>query len=100
MIQRWQLNRRRNVGVHLTEEYREQVGRRLAAAYSMTTTADAKRALEKLHRQLQELNPAAARSLAEGNFLRIKGYRDLPKLLACSTTSRLLPRRSSASPLN
>ena len=38
----------------------------MATAYAMRSTADAKRALEKLHRELQELNPSAARSLAEG----------------------------------
>ena len=32
----------------------------------MTEYADAKRALERLHRELMELNPSAARSLGEG----------------------------------
>jgi hypothetical protein len=32
----------------------------------MTEYADAKRALERLHRELMELNPSAARSLEEG----------------------------------
>jgi hypothetical protein len=31
----------------------------------MTEHADAKRALERLHRELMELNPSAARSLEE-----------------------------------
>ena len=34
--------------------------------YAMTEYADAKRALERLHRELIELNPSAARSLEEG----------------------------------
>src|SRR5260370_16286361 len=32
----------------------------------MTEYADAKRALDRLHRELMELNPSAARSLEEG----------------------------------
>ena len=51
---------------HVSEEYRGDVDRRLAAAYRMTSTPTARRALEQLHRELQELNPSAARSLAEG----------------------------------
>ena len=66
LIQRCQLHKRRNVVGHLSEEYREDVDRRLAAAYRMTSTPAAQRELEQLHRELQELNPSAARSLAEG----------------------------------
>ena len=66
LIQRCQLHKRRNVTGHLNEEHREQVDRRLATAYALTLTSDAKRELEQLHRELQELNPSAARSLAEG----------------------------------
>lgn len=158
LIQRCQLHKRRNVLAHLTEEYREQVDRKLAAAYAMTSTADAQRALEKLHRELQELNPSAARSLeegleetltvnrlppegwlrrmlattnplestfsvvetvcrrvkcwqrsdqlqrwvgsalwvAEGNYRRIRGYRDLPKLLAALEKLRPQPPAAAA----
>lgn len=66
LVQRCQLHKRRNVVGHLTEEYREEVDRKPAAARAMSAAADAKRALEKLHRELRELNPSAARSLAEG----------------------------------
>ena len=66
LIQRCQLHKRRNVVAHLPEEYRESVDRKLANAYAMVSTADAQRALEKLHRELMELNPSAARSLREG----------------------------------
>jgi len=158
LLQRCQLHKRRNVVAHLTEQYREDVDRKMAAAYSMTSTADARRALEKLHRELQELNPSAARSLAEGldetltvnrlplegwlrrmlattnpiestfsvvetvcrrvkcwrrgdhlerwvgsalwvaegNFRRIKGYRDLPKLLAALENLRPCPPAAQA----
>ena len=158
LIQRCQLHKRRNVVAHLTEEYRGDVDRKMQAAYAMRSTADAQRALEKLHRELQELNPSAARSLvegldetltvnrlplegwlrrmlattnpiestfsvvetvcrrvkcwqrgdhlerwvgsalwvAEGNFRRIKGYRDLPKLLAALEKLRPQPPESQA----
>jgi len=66
LIQRCQIHKRRNVTGHLTEEYRDEVDHKLAAAYSTSSTVDAKRALERLHRELQELNPSAVRSLEEG----------------------------------
>ena len=40
--------------------------RKLQNAYAMTEYADAKRALDRLHRELMDLNPSAARSLEEG----------------------------------
>ena len=87
LIQRCQLHKRRNVVAHLTEEYRGDVDRKMQAAYAMRSTADAQRALEKLHRELQELNPSAARSLAEGldetltvNRLPLEGW--LRRMLA------------------
>ena len=66
LLQRCQLHKRCNVTGHLTEDYRESIDRKMANAYAMTDYQDAKRALEKLHRQLMELNPSAARSLEEG----------------------------------
>ncbi len=66
LIQRCQLHKRRNVTGHLPEDYREAVDRKMTNAYAMSNYADAKRALEKLHRELMELNPSAARSLDEG----------------------------------
>ena len=65
-IQRCQIHKRRNVLDHLPEEHRQTVKRKLQNAYAMTEYAEAKRALEKLHRELMDLNPSAARSLAEG----------------------------------
>jgi len=158
LIQRCQLHKRRNVVGHLRQEDREDVDRRLAAAYRMTSTPAARRALDQLHRELQELNPSAARSLAEGleetltvnrlplegwlrqmlattnpiestfsvvgtvcrrvkcwrrgdhlerwvgsalwvaegNFRRIKGYRNLPKLLAALENLRPRPPAGQA----
>lgn len=66
LLQRCQLHKRRNVVGHLSQEYGKEVDRRLAAAYRMTSTPAARRELEQLHRELQEVNPSAARSLAEG----------------------------------
>jgi transposase-like protein len=66
LIQRCQVHKRRNVIDHLPEEHKPSVKKKLQNAYAMTEYADAKRALERLHRELMELNPSAARSLEEG----------------------------------
>ncbi|MGA8733071.1 MAG: transposase [Terriglobales bacterium] len=66
MIQRCQVHKRRNVIDHLPEEHKPSVKKKLQNAYAMTEYADAKRALERLHRELMELNPSAARSLEGG----------------------------------
>lgn len=66
LIQRCQVHKRRNVIDHLPEEHKPAVKKKLQNAYAMTEHADAKRALERLHRELMELNPSAARSLEEG----------------------------------
>lgn len=65
-IQRCQVHKRRNVLDHLPQEHRQAVQRKLQNAYGMAEYAEAKRALEKLHRELMDLNPSAARSLGEG----------------------------------
>jgi transposase-like protein len=65
-IQRCQVHKRRNVVDHLPEEHKSAVQKKLQNAYALTEYADAKRALERLHRELMELNPSAARSLEEG----------------------------------
>jgi len=65
-IQRCQVHKRRNVLEHLPEQHRPAVKRKLQNAYAMAEYADAKRALEKLPRELMDLNPSAARSLGEG----------------------------------
>ena len=66
LIQRCQIHKRRNVLDHLPEEHRPAVKKALQNAYAMTEYADAKRGLERLHRELMDLNPSAARSLEEG----------------------------------
>jgi putative transposase len=65
-IQRCQVHKKRNVVDHLPDEHKADVRRKMQNAYAMAEYADAKRALEQLHRQLMDLNPSAARSLEEG----------------------------------
>ena len=65
-IQRCQVHKKRNVVDHLPDELKADVKRKLQSAYAMAEYADAKRALERLHRELMDLNPSAARSLEEG----------------------------------
>lgn len=65
-VQRCQLHKRRNVKEHLPEHCRGEYDRRLRNAYAMTGYPEAKQALERLWRQLCDINPSAARSLEEG----------------------------------
>ncbi len=65
-VQRCQLHKRRNVKDHLPEGCRANYDRQLRNAYAMSRYEDAKAALEKLFRQLERINPSAARSLEEG----------------------------------
>src|SRR3989441_2840457 len=65
-IQRCQVHKRRNVLDHLTDEQKPGVAKKLNAAYALEDYAAAKQALNSLHRELMDLNPSAARSLAEG----------------------------------
>ena len=66
LIQRCQVHKRRNVLDHLPEDQRPFVARQLNAAYAMDDYAPAKQALDRLRRELMDVNPSAARSLAEG----------------------------------
>jgi len=65
-IQRCQVHKRRNVLDHLADEQKPLVARKLNAAYALEDYVAAKQALNELHRELMDLNPSAARSLAEG----------------------------------
>jgi putative transposase len=65
-IQRCQVHKKRNVVDHLPDEYKADVRKKMQNAYAMAEYAEAKRALDQLHRELMELNPSAARSLEEG----------------------------------
>jgi transposase-like protein len=66
LIQRCQVHKKRNVVDHLPDEHKGDVKRKMQNAYAMADYQDAKRALERLHRELMDLNPSAARSLEEG----------------------------------
>src|SRR6266571_72421 len=66
LIQRCQVHKRRNVLDHLPEDQKPLVAQKLNAAYAMENYDAAKLALTKLHRELMDFNPSAARSLAEG----------------------------------
>ena len=66
LIQRCQVHKRRNVLDHLSEDQKPLVAQKLNAAYAAEDYDAAKLALNKLHRELMDLNPSAARSLAEG----------------------------------
>jgi len=65
-VQRCQWHKRCNVRDHLPEGCRGDYDRQLRNAYAMTRYEDAKAALEKIFRQLERINPSAARSLEEG----------------------------------
>jgi transposase-like protein len=65
-VQRCQLHKIRNVVDHLPENCRTDWRQRMRAAYNMTHYDEAKGALQKLWRQLVDINPSAARSLEEG----------------------------------
>ena len=66
VVQRCQVHKRRNVLDQLPEEYQPGIERKLIAAYAMTAEADARRALDQIHGELERINPSAARSLEEG----------------------------------
>src|SRR5262249_25428816 len=65
-IQRCQVHKRRNVLDQLPEEYQPGIERKLLAAYGLLDYVEAKKALEQIHRELDRINPSAARSLEEG----------------------------------
>jgi transposase-like protein len=65
-IQRCQVHKRRNILDHLTQEQKPLVATKLNAAYAIENYDAAKLALKKLHRELMDVNPSAARSLEEG----------------------------------
>ena len=65
-VQRCQIHKRRNVNDPLPQHCRADYDRQLRNAYAMTRYPDAKQALQRLWRQLCDVNPSAARSLEEG----------------------------------
>jgi transposase-like protein len=65
-VQRCQWHKRENVVSYLAKHDQLTWRRKLQAAYAHPTYADAKQALERLHRALRLVNESAAASLAEG----------------------------------
>ncbi|WP_373069461.1 transposase [Gemmatimonas sp.] len=65
-VQRCQWHKRENVVSYLTKPLQVVWRRNLQAAYAHTSYADAKRALQRLVRELTTINASAARSLEEG----------------------------------
>jgi transposase-like protein len=51
---------------YLPENCQKDYDRRMRNAYAMSNYAEAKEALQKIFRQLERINPSAARSLEEG----------------------------------
>jgi putative transposase len=88
-IQRCEVHKRRNVLDHLSEEHKPTVAKRLNAAYELEQYEAAKLELTRLHRELMDLNPSAARSLEEGLEETLTVHRlhipaQLRKTLACT----------------
>ena len=65
-VQRCQIHKRRKVKEHLPKSAQRDTDRRIRNAYAMTDYTAAKAELEKIFRQLERINPSAARSLEEG----------------------------------
>jgi transposase-like protein len=65
-VQRCQWHKRENVVSYLAKRDKPAWRRKLQAAYAHPAYADAKRALERLYRELRVVNESAAASLAEG----------------------------------
>ncbi len=65
-VQRCQWHKRENVVSYLAKQDQPTWRRKLQAAYAHPTYADAKRALNRLHRELRLKNESAAASLEEG----------------------------------
>jgi putative transposase len=88
LVQRCQVHKRRNVLEKLPDEYQPGIERKLLAAYAMVDHADARRALDQIHLELERINPSAARSLEEGmeETLTVHKLR-VPELLRKSLAS-------------
>ena len=65
-VQRCQWHKRENVVRYLSKPLQNLWRRKLQAAYAHPAHADAKRALQRLHKELTILNVSAANSLEEG----------------------------------
>ena len=88
LIQRCQIHKRRNVLDQLPDEHQPSIERKLLAAYAMLSEADARRALDQIHRELERINPSAARSLEEGREETLTVHKlKMPEMLRKSLAS-------------
>ena len=92
VLQRCQVHKIRNVISHLPESYSYAVKARMQNAYNTVDHTEAQQALQRLHRELQERNPSAARSLAEGleETLSVHRLRVAPLLRPPLSTTNLI----------
>lgn len=65
-IQRCQVHKLWNVLEHLPEAHHAEYRRKIRAAYAMSSEAEARRALERIVKELDRINTSAATSLREG----------------------------------
>jgi putative transposase len=65
-VQRCTVHKKRNVLEQLPRQYQSTVSRRMTRAYNLTSEEDARGELLILARELETINPSAARSLQEG----------------------------------
>lgn len=66
LVQRCRIHKQRNVLDHLPEEVKGKAGWRLKAAWALSEPAQAYKELKSIARWLDDISPAAARSLEEG----------------------------------
>jgi putative transposase len=57
-----QVHKERNVVDHLPEQHKADVTRKMQNASTLADYSEAKRASERLHRELMDLDPRAARA--------------------------------------
>lgn len=86
LVHRCQIHKRRNVCGHFSDQCTSSWDRKLIQAYDEPEYGSAKKALERILRELMEVNPSAARSLEEGleetlTLHRLKVPRELWKSL-------------------
>jgi transposase-like protein len=87
-VQRCTVHKKRNVLDHLPKGERSRVSRRLSRAYDLTDEATARKDLQDLAKELEAVNPSAARSLEEGLDETLTVQRlGLPALLRVSLRS-------------
>lgn len=66
LVQRCQWHKRENVVSYLPKKEQASMRRRLQKAYNKPTYAEAKAALDRVHKELEQRNQSAAASLREG----------------------------------